>query len=516
MNKIKVILIVLILVPVVSVILPSNSVFTNKLCAAVEVSRGNACIDNTTDCSSFPGYKLAKDFFNTVSVTGVSKQKVIDAFSSSYPNGLNTLCIREDFTKMIPVYMGNALYQSTASYYGAKIDGPATSWSDNAVRVAKFCPPGWNVKQSKYTLSTLDIDFTNWSAPYGCCPPGYDFITSKDHPNQTGYQQGICALPSINGKTPDYLKTHSDALNGGPTGIYAADNTLVYEIPANFTFFQGYTIDPNNPAVMKGSWQELVNAINAREPYIYSYNSSGIGAVQPQLGQGFGEYFNDRDVDGLGARVKTGPTMSGAPRKCPTNSACAVIGDGNDINAVIPASRLEQAGNADSCSKCFTAGDTIGTSTAASGSTDNPDTDIDESVGFVRYCNADGTFRDETLLGTPDITKGYLLEDSTNKALYDQCFSTGGIYTAIGCIDPTPTGIITGLIRIALGVMGGVALLQMIYVGILYQQGNTEKIKGARTQLIATLTGVAVLVFSVLILRIIGVNVLDVLSVGSV
>ncbi len=96
------------------------------------------------------------------------------------------------------------------------------------------------------------------------------------------------------------------------------------------------------------------------------------------------------------------------------------------------------------------------------------------------------------------------------------CIGQGGIWTAIGCIDPSPTGILTGLIRIGYGVMGGVALLQLIFVGLMYQSGDEAKIADARSKLFATLGGVALLTFSVLILRIIGINILDVIPVGGI
>jgi len=50
----------------------------------------------------------------------------------------------------------------------------------------------------------------------------------------------------------------------------------------------------------------------------------------------------------------------------------------------------------------------------------------------------------------------------------------------------------------------------------MYQTGDEARIKAARESIIKTLTGLAVLVFSILILRIIGINILDVLPVGSV
>lgn len=95
-----------------------------------------------------------------------------------------------------------------------------------------------------------------------------------------------------------------------------------------------------------------------------------------------------------------------------------------------------------------------------------------------------------------------------------RCLENGGIWIAIGCVDPTPVGVLTRLVQLGLGIMGGVALIQIIYAGIMYQSGNEEKIRKAREQLLATLTGLAVLVFSVLIVQILGVNLLDTVPAG--
>ncbi len=89
-----------------------------------------------------------------------------------------------------------------------------------------------------------------------------------------------------------------------------------------------------------------------------------------------------------------------------------------------------------------------------------------------------------------------------------------GTWTAIGCINTTPEGVFVTLVRITLGVMGGVALLRLIYMGYLYQTGDEGKIKQAREGVVSTLVGIIVVIFSVVILRIIGVNVLDVVPSG--
>lgn len=104
--------------------------------------------------------------------------------------------------------------------------------------------------------------------------------------------------------------------------------------------------------------------------------------------------------------------------------------------------------------------------------------------------------------------------DAANLSAQENCLNNGGIWIAIGCVDPSPIGILTRLVQIGLGIMGGVAVFQFIMAGVAYQRGDEGKIEEAKEKIKATLTGIAVLVFSVLILRIIGVNVLDVVPSG--
>jgi len=107
-----------------------------------------------------------------------------------------------------------------------------------------------------------------------------------------------------------------------------------------------------------------------------------------------------------------------------------------------------------------------------------------------------------------------------NSNLLQRCRERGGIFIFLGCIDTTPIGVITGLIRIALGIFGGLALLQMIQIGIIYQlgesSGNQKRLEEARQRLISIFTGILILIFSTLIFRILGVNVLDILPSGSI
>lgn len=94
------------------------------------------------------------------------------------------------------------------------------------------------------------------------------------------------------------------------------------------------------------------------------------------------------------------------------------------------------------------------------------------------------------------------------------CIEDGGTWTGIGCILTTIEGIFNSIIRIVLGVMGGVSLLRLIILGFQYQFAGEEQIKPAVQDILATLGGLLLVIFSVVILRFIGVNLLDIVPPG--
>lgn len=163
------------------------------------------------------------------------------------------------------------------------------------------------------------------------------------------------------------------------------------------------------------------------------------------------------------------------------------------------------------CRSCFRAGDAVGLVTRE-GDPNNGKLALCSRGGALEYVDAVNDSATDTLACLRS-GGGY---GSENFNQCKSCRESGGTWSGLGCIDSTPTGIVTWLIRIAYGVMGGVALIQFIIAGIYYQTGQEEKVREARKNIIATITGLAVLTFSILILRIIGINVLDILPIGSV
>lgn len=94
-----------------------------------------------------------------------------------------------------------------------------------------------------------------------------------------------------------------------------------------------------------------------------------------------------------------------------------------------------------------------------------------------------------------------------------KCFinKVEGIPTAIGCI---PTGNLNEFanwfLRWAIGIGGGIAFLLIIWSGfqIMTSSGNPERLKAGKEQLTAAVTGLLFLIFSVFLLRLIGVEIL--------
>lgn len=94
----------------------------------------------------------------------------------------------------------------------------------------------------------------------------------------------------------------------------------------------------------------------------------------------------------------------------------------------------------------------------------------------------------------------------------------GPIKTAIGEIDPRNLqGFIQQLLGLALGVAGGIAFLLMLFGSfqIMTSSGNPEKMKAGSELITSALTGLLFIIFSVFILKLIGVTILDIPGFGQ-
>ncbi len=96
----------------------------------------------------------------------------------------------------------------------------------------------------------------------------------------------------------------------------------------------------------------------------------------------------------------------------------------------------------------------------------------------------------------------------TSNALAAEC-----VPTAIGCIDISgPSEFVDTILRLAIGLAGGIAMLLIIFGGIqiLTSAGNPERVKAGKEMITSAIAGLLLIIFSVFILRIIGVQILDI------
>jgi hypothetical protein len=92
------------------------------------------------------------------------------------------------------------------------------------------------------------------------------------------------------------------------------------------------------------------------------------------------------------------------------------------------------------------------------------------------------------------------------------CHGTTGINTAIGCIDVLsgPNAFLGSLLKWGVGIGGGIAFLLMVYAGFLVMTaaGDPERLKAGQELLTSAISGLIMLIFSIFILRFIGVDIL--------
>lgn len=92
------------------------------------------------------------------------------------------------------------------------------------------------------------------------------------------------------------------------------------------------------------------------------------------------------------------------------------------------------------------------------------------------------------------------------------------IATGLGInISTDPAGFIKSIFSLVLGLSGGLALLLIIYSGyqLIESRGNPEKLEAARQQLISAIIGLVFIIFSLVILEIIGVDILKIPGFGG-
>ncbi len=101
--------------------------------------------------------------------------------------------------------------------------------------------------------------------------------------------------------------------------------------------------------------------------------------------------------------------------------------------------------------------------------------------------------------------------NTNEKAQCSACVGNGGYWSSLGCFSGNVSEFIAEkILGTGVGIAGGISLLCIMFAAFQMQtsSGNAEKIKKAQELLTNCITGLMVVIFSVLILKIIGVDIL--------
>lgn len=96
------------------------------------------------------------------------------------------------------------------------------------------------------------------------------------------------------------------------------------------------------------------------------------------------------------------------------------------------------------------------------------------------------------------------------------CNGNNGIQTAIGCINVlgTPEQFFGDILKWSVGIGSGIAFLLILYAGfmVMTSAGNPERLKAGQELLTSAISGLILLIFSIFILKFIGI---DILGLGA-
>jgi hypothetical protein len=146
--------------------------------------------------------------------------------------------------------------------------------------------------------------------------------------------------------------------------------------------------------------------------------------------------------------------------------------------------------------------------------------DISGSKGAVVNLTVTNQSSGFGILCTSQVVLQSTTSPNTNDNLPDhpgnievQCNNGSGINTAIGCIPITDQNALIGFfLKWALGIGGGIAFLLILVAGfqIMTSRGDPNRLKAGQELMTSAIAGILLLIFSLVILRIIGVDLLKI------
>jgi len=100
--------------------------------------------------------------------------------------------------------------------------------------------------------------------------------------------------------------------------------------------------------------------------------------------------------------------------------------------------------------------------------------------------------------------------ETKNKSACESCVKISGVYSAIGCIETTSSGLTKTLLSLGIGMAGGIAFLLILFgaLQMMTSAGNPEKLNAGKELISAAISGLLLIIFSVFLLQLIGVKIL--------
>lgn len=148
-------------------------------------------------------------------------------------------------------------------------------------------------------------------------------------------------------------------------------------------------------------------------------------------------------------------------------------------------------------------------------------------ISTATNCNANYTIQSTdaptgTNPNTNNLSKGSNSQTTLHSSVPQQAAfsiicSSGGIETALGCISTEgPTSLVIFLLRLALGIGGGIAFLLMLFgvFQIITSAGSPERLKAGQELITSALIGLMMIIFSIFLLQLIGVQILGLNAFG--
>lgn len=99
----------------------------------------------------------------------------------------------------------------------------------------------------------------------------------------------------------------------------------------------------------------------------------------------------------------------------------------------------------------------------------------------------------------------------------EACVSAGNSWTALGCITTSePQEFVAWILKSAIGIAGGIAVLLIIFGGflIILSSGDPQRLQTGKEILTSAIIGLLVIIFSMFLLQIIGVEILQIPGFG--